>query len=141
MLGNLLEPPASSITEYKISCPKCCNEIKTFVMPVKRSVLSVFLSDTFINNLLGQIIPKILVQTLYVYPEVGKVVYNQPRSNKAPVLIFLSVTVLQLIASELIRSDFDDENKFYCRLNVTDLRPAYLDDLIRGLISMVDESG
>ena len=88
ILGNLLEPPASSITEYKISCPKCCNEIKTFVMPVKRSVLSVFLSDTFINNLLGQIIPKILVQTLYVYPEVGKVVYNQPRSNKAPVLIF-----------------------------------------------------
>ena len=50
MLGNPLEPPASIITECMDSCTKCCNEIKYFLMPVKRGGLSIFLLDTFINN-------------------------------------------------------------------------------------------
>ena len=50
------------------------------------------------------------------------------------------MTVLQLIASGLIRLDFDDDTKCYCKLNVTDLIPAYLDDSIWDLISMVDEN-
>mmetsp|Transcript_20373 Transcript_20373/g.19596 ORF Transcript_20373/g.19596 Transcript_20373/m.19596 type:complete len:186 (-) Transcript_20373:60-617(-) len=138
MLGNPLEPPASSISECNTSCPKYCDEVKHFVLPVKRSVLSVFLSDTFINNLSGQITPEIFVQKLYVYPEVGKIIYNQARSNNASALMLVTVTVLQLIASELIRLNFDEDNICYCRLNVTDLIPAYLDESIWGLLSMVD---
>ena len=99
-----------------------------------------FLSNTFINNLSGQITPDILVQKLYTYPDVGKVIYNRPRSNKAPAFTFIHVTVLQLIASELIRLDFDEDNKCYCKLNVNQLLPAYLDDTIWEVISMVDEN-
>ena len=51
MLGNPLEPPASSITECMTSCPKCCNDIKSFVMPVKRSGLSIFLLDLYQQSL------------------------------------------------------------------------------------------
>lgn len=70
----------------------------------------------------------------------GKVIYNRPRSNEAPASNFIKVTVLQLIASKLISLDFDDEGKCFCRLNVMDLRPAYLDDSIWEQISMVDKS-
>ena len=79
-----------------------------------------------------------MVQKLYCYTEVGKVIHNCPRSNKAPSLKFINGTVLQLIASRLIRLSFDDDNKCYCKLNVTDLLPAYLDDSIWDLSSIVD---
>ena len=79
-------------------------------MPVKRSGLSIFLLDTFINNISGKITPDVLEQKLSCYPEVGKVIYNWLRSNKAPSLKFINVTVLQLIVSGLIRLDFDDDN-------------------------------
>ena len=140
LLGNPLEPPASTVTECLTGCPKCCNEIETFIMPVKRSGLSIFLSDTFINNLSGKITPDLLVQKLSSYPDVGKIIYNRPRSNKAPSLKFIIVTVLQLIASGLIKLDFDDDNKCYCTLSVTDLIPACLDDSIWDLIIMVNEN-
>ena len=140
MLGNPLEPPASTITDCMNACPKCCIKIKTFIVPVKRSGLSIFLSDTFINNVSSKITPDVLVQKLSSYPEVGKVIYNRPRSNKAPSLKFINVTVLQLIASGLIKLHFDDDNKCYCTLSVTDLIPAYLDDSIWDKIIMVDEN-
>ena len=47
---------------------------------------------------------------------------------------------MQLIASELIRLDFDEDSKCYCKLNVTQLIPAYLDDNIWDVISIVDET-
>ena len=140
VLGNTLEPPASGILVCNTSCPKYRDEVKHFVMPVKRSGLSVFLLNTFINNLTGQITPEILVQKLFRYPEVGKKIYNRYQSNKAPVLKFINVTVLHLIANGLIRLDFDDDYACYCRLNVKYLIPAYFYDSIWQLISMVDES-
>ena len=78
MLGNPLELPASSILVCNTSCPKCYDEVKHFLMPIKRSGLSVFLPNTFINNLMGQITLEILVQKLAGYPEVGKKIYNRP---------------------------------------------------------------
>ena len=140
MLGNSLEPLVSSITECMNLCPKYCNEIKDFLMLVKKSGLSVFFADNCINNRSGEITPDLLVHKLIGYSDVGRLIYNRPRINKTPALKFINVTVLQLIASELISLDFYNEGKCLCRLNMTDLRPTYLDDSICEQISMVDES-
>ena len=58
----------------------------------------------------------------------GKVIYNRPRSIKVPAVKFVNVTVLQLIASGLIRLEITPDEQCYCRLVVKDLSPAYLND-------------
>ena len=59
----------------------------------------------------------------------GLVVYDRPRSTKTSVIKFVSVTILQLIASELIHFSFD-ENIHECRccLVMVAATPAYLDN-------------
>lgn len=76
VVGDPLEPPASSITGCMTSCPKCCNEIKDCLMPVNKIGFATFLAYTFINNRSGKITPDILVQKLIGYPDVGKLIYN-----------------------------------------------------------------
>lgn len=98
-------------------------------MPIVVSSLSRFLADTFINNASGPLSPDTWIKQLSQYSEVGKVVYNIPRSPKAPPGKYVAVTVLQLITSGLIKLNFAD--KIYectCRLVVTCVTPAYMDD-------------
>lgn len=72
-------------------------------MLVTSSGISKFLSDTFINNVAGSLSPEFLIKKLTDFPDVGKVVYSRPRRNKAPHAKFVTVTILQLIACELIQ--------------------------------------
>lgn len=73
----------------------------------------------------------ILIQKIIVYPDVGKVTYNRPRSAKCPPIKFVNVTVLQRNASGLIRIKINKEDeKCYCRLVVNSLSPAYLNHSI-----------
>ena len=59
----------------------------------------------------------------------GLVVYGRPRSPKAPAIKFVSVTILQLIASELIQLNFDENtNECRCCLVMVAATPAYLDN-------------
>ena len=69
------------------------------VMPVMVCGLSRFHADTFVNNASGPLSPYMLIKKLAQYPEVGRVIFNRPRSPKAPEGKFVGVTVLQLIAS------------------------------------------
>ena len=78
-------------------------------MPVSRAGVSHFLADTFINNPSGLITPQILIKNIILYPEVGKVIYDRPRSVKCPPIKFVNVTVLQLIASGLIRIEINEK--------------------------------
>ena len=100
-----------------------------YIMPVIVGGLSCFLADTFINNASGSLSPDMLVNKLTQYLDVGRVVYNRPRSPKAPGGKFVMVTVLQLIASRLIELQFADKTyECTCRLVVIGASPAYLDD-------------
>ena len=100
-----------------------------YIMPVNIGGLSCFLADTFINNASGSLSPDELIKKLSQYSDVGRVVYNQPRSPKAPVGKFVMVTVLQLIASRLIELQFADKTyECTCRLVVIGASKAYLDD-------------
>ena len=98
-------------------------------MPILVSGLSRFLADTFINNASGPLSPDTLIKKLSQYPGVGIVMYNRPRSPKAPLGKYVAVTVLQLIASGLIELKFADNTfECTCRLVVTGATPAYMDD-------------
>ena len=96
-------------------------------MPIIRSGLSQFLADVFINNTGSVLSPVILVKKLMEYKDVGTVVYARPRSNKPPAFKFVSVTVLQLIASSIIELEFQEEsNDAKCSLGMIAESPAYL---------------
>ena len=118
----------------------CNNETQDYIMPVLRAGVSQFLADTFINNPSGLITTDILIRKITEYPEVGKIIYRRPRSVKSPAVKFVNVTVLQLIASGLIRIEINEaEAKCYCRLVVDNLCPAYLNDTIWDSMYLVDE--
>ena len=98
-------------------------------MPVNREGLSQFLAEVFINNPAGDLTPAILVKKLTEYDDVGIVVYGRPRSNKPPPHKYVSVTILQLIASELVLLSFDDKtNESRCTLVIEGATPAYLNN-------------
>ena len=55
--------------------------------------------------------------------------YGRPRSKKAPAHKYVSVTILQLIASELILLSFDDKtNEARCTLVIEGSTPVYLNN-------------
>ena len=140
ILGNPLEPPSENLVPCGVSCPKCNNETKEYIMPVSRAGVSQFLADTFINNPSGLITTDILIKKITEYPNVGKIIYNRPRSVKAPAIKFVNVTVLQLIASGLIRIEVnEEESKCYCRLVVNNLCPAYLNESIWDSMFLLEE--
>ena len=128
ILCNPCEPPVHNYDKCTNGCPSCLDTMSNYIMPVMVGGLSIFLADTFINNASGRLSPDLLIKKLTQYPEVGRVVYNRPRSPKAPQGKFVAVTVLQLIASGLIELQFDDKTfECTCRLVVTGHSPAYLD--------------
>ena len=140
ILGNPMEPPSTNLIPCGVSCPMCNNETQDYIMPVFRAGVSQFLADTFINNPSGLIPTDILIRKITEYPEVGEIMYRRPRSVKSPAVKFVNVTVLQLIASGLIRIEIDEaEAKCYCRLVVDNLCPAYLNDTIWDSMYLVDE--
>lgn len=110
-------------------------------MPVKRVGLSNFLADTFINNPSGVITPVVLIQKLSNNLDVGKVVYNHSRSVKCPATKFVNVTILQLIASGLVKMEIDNERNCVLRLVINNLSPSYLDDTIWDSLYVVDDCG
>ena len=58
----------------------------------------------------------------------GLVVYGRPRSTKSPPIKYVSVTILQLIASQLIQLNFDEKtNVCRCAFVMVAASPAYLD--------------
>ena len=80
-------------------------------MPVNQEGLSQFLAEVFIDNLGCDLNPNLLVKKLTKFKDVGIVVYGRPRSKKAPAHKYVSVTILQLIASELLLLSFDVKTK------------------------------
>ena len=129
LIGNPLEPPSIDLTNCGDACPYCLDLIKEYIMPVNREGLSQFLAEIFINNPGGDLTPTVLVKKLTEFKDVGTVVYGRPRSNKPPPHKYVTVTILQLIASELVLLSFDDKtNESRCTLVIEGATPAYLNN-------------
>ena len=129
MIGNPLEPPATDLMSCGDTYPFCCDLIKEYVIPISRVGLSLFLADVFINNSGSELTPALLVKKLIDFKNVGLVVYGRPRSTESPPIKYVSVTILQLIASQLIQLNFDEKrNVCRCALVIVAASPVYLDD-------------
>ena len=90
-----------------------------------------FLANVFINNASTPVTPEKLEDKLKRYNSVGTVMYCRPRSPKPPAAKYVTVTVLQLIASQIILLSFDKTTReCTCRLVVVDAQPAYLTDSV-----------
>ena len=60
ILGNLYEPPPTSIQKCIHSCPVCLGTVDDFIMPVSRKGLCTFLAKVFINNTSTSLTPSLL---------------------------------------------------------------------------------
>ena len=60
------------------------------------------LSDTF---------PSLVFKKLKEFPNVGKSIYNRPRSNAAPESRYLQSTLFQLIAAGILNLDVGEDEK------------------------------
>ena len=87
LLGNPIKPPLPQVNSCVTVCPKCTREMKSYIMPLLGSGLSLFLANTFINHLSGSLTPQDLITKITAYPDVGKVIYNRPCSVKSPAVI------------------------------------------------------
>ena len=91
--------------------------------------MSQFLAEVFINNPGGDLTPAVLIKKLTEFKDVGIVVYGRPRSKKTPPHKYVMVTILQLIASELVLLSFNDKtNESRCTLVIEGATPAYLNN-------------
>ena len=101
-------------------------------MPVNRLGLSRFLAQTFINTSAVDLSPINLVKLLHDYPNAGQEICSRPRSTSAPENRYLQSTILQLIASGIIKLQICKINKTEkCCLSIRELdsSPTYLDSV------------
>ena len=98
-------------------------------MPVNREDLSQFLAEVFINNPGGDLTPPVLGKKLTEFKDVDIVLYGRPKINEPPPHKYVMVTILKLIASELVLISFDDKtNESRCTLVIEGATPAYLNN-------------
>ena len=100
-------------------CPRCDGSMQIMIQPVLRNGLTMFLIDAFGDNYSGKVTPIQLPRQLFQFENVGEVVYNRPSSKKAKSLQVTEITVLQLIAANLIRIEVDTSEKkpiVHCKL-------------------------
>ena len=99
ILGNLYNPPPTCARNCIHSCPVYLGTIDKYIMPVSKKGLCTILAGIFINNTSASLTPALLDNKLKKYANVGTIVYCRPRSSKAPPSKYVTVTMLQLIAS------------------------------------------
>lgn len=98
------------------------------------------MADVFTNNTSASLTPALFENKFKKYADIGTIVYCRPRSSKAPPSKYVMVTVLQLIAREIISLNFDASiRECTCRLVVDDAMPAYLTDVVWLNMFTIDE--
>ena len=138
-IGNPLEPPSFDVERYGNACPYCCDVISEYVMPIVRNRLSQLLVDLFAINPSSELSHAMPVKKLTDSKDIGTCVYACPRIAKSQPARFISVTVLQMIASGLIELNFDeDSNNVKCSVGMIAETPAYLHDEYWTFMYIVD---
>ena len=100
--ANPMEPPFSSPTWCGAACPYCLRQRKDYIMKIRKDGLKVFLMHTFMGVHSNENCPSYVLKQLKNYPNVGRVIYNRPKSVTPPEARFIESTIMQLIASEIL---------------------------------------
>ena len=101
--GHPIEPPASIENHCGSACPHYCEEIiGNYVMPIARKGLSSFLINLFMRNDRNDKFLDYVLKKLKEYENVGRAIYNRPKSDRVPKQMFLQSTIFQLIAADIL---------------------------------------
>jgi len=93
-------------------CPYCTGSIFEQIKPISRSGICQFLVSVIISSSNTNVItPEVLSDRLYNYTNVGRVVYGRSSSLKAESTYVAQLTVLQLIASNIIAMNIEEGTK------------------------------
>ena len=109
-------------------CPHCDGSISSIIKPISRSGMSLFLLKTMIEEKTTNITPSQLAKKLNDYPLVGRCIYGRHSATKPERSSDTYVTVLQLIASNILHIRVEPAKKpiAYIYLSCTEHTPNYL---------------
>lgn len=121
------------------NCPHCDGSMEEMIKPVVRTGLMSFLASAFGDNYTGLVRPIELAKQLFDFKDVGTVVYKRSKSIKAESNGVTQMTIMQLIASNIIKIDVDVSGKrpiAHCKLSFdkenntspTYMQPTYVID-------------
>ena len=121
------------------NCPRCNGSMDTLIKPVVRTGLMSFLIMAFGDLYTGLVTPIQLAKQLFDFKDVGCVVYKRYKSNNAESIKVTQLTVMQLIAADIIKVEVDvSGNKpiAHCKLvfdnidstSLTYMQPHYIID-------------
>ena len=88
-------------------CPRCDGTMTSYIKPINRIGIKLFLVDSFGDNYNGLVSPMALSKQLYEFENVGELVYKRKKSKKAESLQIAQNTILQLLATNIIRIEID----------------------------------
>ena len=107
------------IQDCNRNCPQCDGTISSLVKPVVRTGLMSFLAYAFGDMYTGLVTPTQLAKQLFDFKDVGLVVYKRSKSINAESIGVTQLTIMQLIASRIIKVEVDVSGKrpvAHCKL-------------------------
>ena len=118
---NALEPPRDDPLPCMIWCPFCLDEVKECLMRECHIGLTLFLTDMLINSSNRHLSRGNLIKFLQKYANFGQIIYERTRSDEAPEIRCIWLTMFQLISHGINFIDPDDENpRSECSLMLQD---------------------
>jgi hypothetical protein len=114
--GNYMLP----ISECGSMCPHCDGTKERMFHHVFRSGVCNFLVSSFIIRNDGELTPEKLAKNLFDFPNVGKIVYNRQKSLNAESISVTQMTIMQLLAADIITLEIEESDKpvARCKLSI-----------------------
>ena len=111
-------------------CPHCDGSMKSIVKTVSRKGIETFLSNVFIENNEGDLMPMQLSKKLYEFPNAGRLIYCRQSAIKPEKAMDASITILQLLCGNILKLKIDEGNKpkAVVTLSLTNSCPNYFND-------------
>ena len=112
------------------NCPFCSGSISEVVKPVYRHGISNFIVQTLLLNCVEVYTPMSLAKKLTEFPSVGTLIYGRKSGQTCEKPSDASITIMQLICSNILSIDIKESTKPIANVYVTftDSRPNYLDN-------------
>ena len=109
------------------ACPHYDGSLYPLLVPVLRQGMIGFLTKYFIE-IQDEVTPIQLTKKLYDYPNVGKVVFNWPKSLKAESLSCCKMIIMELLAAKMIylSTKIESKPRAICKLHIEDKVPYYV---------------
>ena len=108
--GDPMEAPSATYSFCENACPFCQNQMINYIAQVRKDGIIDFIIREFVQSHNQNYEVMNIVTRLQKFENVGKKIYNCPRSQSAPEMKYLQSTILQLIVTGLLCITVSDEH-------------------------------